>query len=382
MLKNKVTRAFLMLPISLSAIGVKAQDIGWSTIRDLNVEVYAAGLEMPWSMTWLPNGSLLVTEMEGQLKLISNNSSSVVSVSGVPKVYAEGQSGLLDVVLHPNYLENQTIYLSFTEETNGSLELSVVKGILTDDKLVEVEKVFSSQTVTSEKVGHFGGRMMFDSYNYLYLTIGDRRIDPEEDLSTHPSQQLSNHNGTIIRIHDDGTVPTDNPFFNKPGALPEIWSYGHRNAQGLSLALEGDSIWSIEHGPQGGDELNFIEGGENYGWPVIGYGVNYGAGKPIHSAQFYPSMRQPIHYWVPSIAPSSVLVYSGKLFPEWEGDIFVGSLRGQQINRIEINSETNSSSGIVEQVVFDVGRIRDIEEGPDGGIYIASEQYGILRITP
>ena len=215
----------------------------------------------------------------------------------------------------------------------------------------------------------------------MFVSVGDRQAPPSGDLAAHAAQDLSNHNGTIIRLHDDGRVPDDNPFVGRRDALPEIYSYGHRNPQSLAFNPITGDLWDGEHGPQGGDELNIVEAGVNYGWPVVGYGVNYGPGRPIHATQQQDGMEGPKHYWVPSIATSCLMIYGGDLFPEWKGDAFVGGLRGQQLSRVDIN---DAGTMVIndESLMVGIGRVRDVREGPDGAIYVATDSQGILRLTP
>jgi glucose/arabinose dehydrogenase len=225
--------------------------------------------------------------------------------------------------------------------------------------------------------------LAFDRHGFLFITVGDRQAPPRGNLEAHPAQDRSNHHGTIIRLHDDGRVPADNPFVNTPNARPEIWSYGHRNPQGLAIHPETGDLWANEHGPQGGDELNLIQRGRNYGWPVIGYGVNYGSGSPIHESTHRAGMEQPVHYWVPSIATSGLLIYTGDRFPAWRGNIFVGGLAGEQLARLTLDGRRVVGE---ETLVRGMGRIRDVRQGPDGLIYLVIDAEGrrpsVVRLEP
>jgi glucose/arabinose dehydrogenase len=234
----------------------------------------------------------------------------------------------------------------------------------------------------SEGRGHYGSRIAFDGDGYLFFSVGDRQASPSGDLEAHPAQDRSNHHGTINRIHEDGRIPADNPFVGEAGMQPSIWSYGHRNPQGLAFHPETGDLWANEHGPQGGDELNLIEPGKNYGWPVIGYGVNYRSGTAIHEGTHRDGMEQPKHIWVPSIATSGLLIYTGNVFPEWKGSALVGGMAGAQIARVELDGQSADSE---ETLVKGIGRVRDIRQGPDGHIYIAIDAAGgksILRMDP
>ena len=303
---------------------------------------------------------------------------------GIPEVLARGQGGLLDVVPHPDFADNRLIYLSFSRpDTDGvPATTSVVRGTFENDRFTQTDQIFLAQS--EGRPGHFGSRLAFDPEGYLFITVGDRQASPSGDLASHPAQDLSNHHGTLNRLHDDGSVPTDNPFVGEPGALDEIWSYGHRNAQGLAIHPETGAPWLTEHGPQGGDEVNAPMAGLNYGWPVIGYGVNYGSGAIIHSATHMDGMEQPLHIWVPSIGVSGLAFYTGDAFPEWSGDLFAGGMAGQQLARLTIeDGRVVSRENLAERI----GRIRDVRVGPDGYIYLAlddraGEPSSIVRLEP
>ncbi|MGI9249957.1 MAG: PQQ-dependent sugar dehydrogenase [Pseudohongiellaceae bacterium] len=368
-----------ILPTLGLAVFASAQDKHESMLHDFEVSVIAEGLNTPWGMNWLPNGDLLVTERPGRLRVVRNGMLQAAAVEGVPAVHAVNQGGLFDVLPHPEFASNRLLYLSFAAPMGNNSNTTVVRGRFENDRLSDVETIF--QADTQGRDGHYGARMVFDNDGYLFLTIGDRQAAPRGDLPTHPAQDLSNHNGVLIRLHDDGRVPRDNPFVDERGAMPEVWSYGHRNGQGLALHPITGDLWENEHGPQGGDELNLIRPGANYGWPVIGYGVNYGVGLPIHNSQSLDGMEQPEHYWVPSIAVSGLMIYDGELFPGWHGDAFIGGLRGQQVARIDLD-EDGKQVVMEETLLNGIGRVRDIRQGPDDAIYVATENLGILRLTP
>jgi glucose/arabinose dehydrogenase len=239
-----------------------------------------------------------------------------------------------------------------------------------------VQQLFES---VSRGRGHYGGKIAFDKNGFVFLTLGDRQVAPEGDLEKHPAQDLSNHHGTIVRLHDDGKVPADNPFINQGTAKPEIWSYGHRNVQGIAIHPETGDVWANEHGPQGGDEVNLIRKGLNYGWPVIGYGVNYQTGLAIHSGTHRKGMEQPSHIWVPSIGISGMMIYTGDKFPQWRGNMFVGGMVGQQLVRLTMNEQRITA---VEALVPNMGRVRDVRQGLDGFIYLVIDDRDPSKPTP
>lgn len=353
-----------------------------STYHDYRVVTVVDGLENPWSIAFLPGGDMLVTERPGRLRIVRNGALLPTSVPGVPAVFARGQGGLLDVVPHPNFSANRLIYLSFSKPyADSGATTAVVRGRFENDRLTDVQEIF---VAVARGAGHYGSRLAFDRNGFLFITAGDRQVPPRGNLEAHPAQDLSNHHGKIMRVHDDGRVPADNPFVNRPGARPEIWSYGHRNPQGLTIHPETGDVWATEHGPQGGDELNLIRPGANYGWPVIGYGVNYGSGAPIHETRFREGMEPPVHVWVPSIATAGVMVYTGDRFPGWKGSIFVGGMVGEQLARLTMDRQRVR---LEETLVHGMGRIRDVRQGPDGYIYLAIDhrQGGktpVVRLEP
>ncbi len=354
-----------------------------SVFHDYRVVPVVDGLINPWSMAFLPGGDMLVTERPGRLRIVRNGKLLPAAVEGVPGVVARGQGGLLDVVLHPNFASNRLIYLSYSKPTNGdSATTAVGRGRWENDKLVGFADIFVADSKGAP--GHFGSRLAFDRDGFLFVTVGDRMVPPRDDLAAHPAQDITNHHGTINRIFDDGRVPQDNPFVGKAGAKSEIWSYGHRNPQALLVHPETNGVWATEHGPQGGDELNLIQKGLNYGWPVIGFGVNYGAGAAIHASTTKTGMEQPKHIWVPSIAVSGLMVYTGTKFPGWKGSVFAGGLAGEQLARITLDGD---KAELQEVLARRVGRIRDVRQGPDGFIYLAiDDRTGkptpILRLEP
>jgi len=345
-----------------------AQRVYYAAHHDYRVVTVAEGLLRPYSMAWLPSGDMLVTEMPGQLRIVRDGLLLPEAVPGVPEVFYTGQGGLFEVIPHPNFSENRWIYLSYAKEEGDTSVTAVVRGRLENDRLSNVVEIFSPQAAG---FGHYGGKIVFDDEGYLFLTLGERQAPARGDLTAHPAQDLSNHHGVIVRLNDDGSVPDDNPFVGQAGALPEIWSYGHRSPQGLVIHPETGDLWESEHGPQGGDELNLIEPGNNYGWPVIGRGTNYGSiGSPIHGAIGQQGMEQPVHFWVPSIAASGLMVYTGDKFPMWHGSIISGALAGEQLARLHMSDDYREVI-VEETLAYGMGRIRDVRQGPDGYIYLA-----------
>ena len=350
---------------------------------DYRVATVADGLQHPWAVAFLPGGDLLVTERPGRLRVVRNGQLLETPVAGVPAVHAEGQGGLLDVVLHPDFATNRLVYLSFSKPMGGEAgaTTAIIRGRLENDQLANVEELFVAD---SKGNGHYGSRIAFDGNGYMFISIGDRQVPPTGDLLAHPAQDLTNHHGKIIRLHDDGRVPADNPFVNQAGARPEIWTYGHRNVQGLAIHPETGDVWANEHGPQGGDELNLIQAGKNYGWPVVGFGGSYGTGAAIHAGTMRKGMESPVHVWVPSIGISGMMIYSGDQFPEWKGSIFSGGLSGEQVARVVMDGQKS----VMEETLHNgLGRVRDVRQGPDGYIYLAidNRQGGftsVVRLEP
>ena len=383
MIRTSFAFTTLGLFLSLATPVTGQSPVHRSAYHDYRVVTVVEGLERPWSIAFLPAGDMLVTEKPGRLRIVRNGTLLADPVQGVPEVFAEGQGGLLDVVPHPDFASNRLLYLSFSKPIgDGSgATTAVVRGRFEHDRLTDVEEVFEA---VSQGRGHYGSRLAIDGNGYLFITVGDRQAPSRGDLEAHPAQDLSNHHGTTIRLHDDGRIPADNPFVDRADVLPEIWTYGHRNSQGLAIHPETGDIWATEHGPQGGDELNLIRPGVNYGWPVIGYGVNYRTGSAIHEGTHREGMEQPVHFWVPSIATSGLLIYTGDRFPEWRGNLFVGGMGGEQLARLTMDGQRVE---IEETLVHGMGRIRDVRQGPDGYIYLAidnseGEPTPIVRLEP
>jgi len=345
---------------------------------ETKVETVVSGLEHPWGMAFLPDGRILVTERAGRLRIVERGKLLASPVSGLPTIEPIGQGGLLDIVLHPDYQNNGWLYFSYAEPAEGFFTTdygtAVARAKLDGNRLKELQVIFSM----NKKSGggrHFGSRLIFDRDNFLYITTGDRG-------ERERAQDLGDHAGSVIRLHDDGRIPADNPFVKTEGAHAEIYSYGHRNPQGMALHPTTGEVWLHEHGPQGGDEINRILPGRNYGWPVITYGENYVTGTRIGEGTHKPGMEQPLYQWTPSIAPSGMAFYTGDAFKEWRGNLFVGALKFQLLVRLELdgNKVVNEQRLLERQL----GRIRDVRNGPDGFLYLLTDadEGAIVRLLP
>ena len=338
------------------------------------VATLVTGLENPWSIAFLPDGRMLVTERAGRLRLVSHDFKlNPKPIDGLPEVVPQGQGGLFDVVLHPQYAQNGWIYWAYNAPGPGGWGTALARGKLQDHRMTEVQVLFSMQPKTRSGL-HFGGRIVFDQAGLLYLTLGDRG---DKDRA----QKLGDHAGSVIRLHDDGRVPANNPFVNRAGALAEKWTLGNRNMQGAALHPQTGELWTHEHGPQGGDEVNVMRSGINYGWPVITYGVNYGLGTKIGEGQVKAGLEQPLHVWVPSIAPSGMAFVSGSQFPQWQGNLLVGALSGQTLVRLTLEGEKVLGE---ERLLQGRSRLRDVRMGPDGFVYLLTDEAkgALLRLEP
>ena len=368
------TCALMSIALWPTASAVPAQTISTQE-HSFRIVKLAEGLEHPWSLAFLPDGRMLVTERPGRLRIVgADGRLEKRPVRGLPEIAEYGQGGLMDVTLHPRYPQNQLVYLSFAARGPGGVSTEVGRGKFSGNRLEGFEIIFR-QLPKSNAGRHFGSRLVFDQAGFLYITLGDRG-DRER------AQRRDDHAGSVIRLHDDGRVPQDNPFAGKAGWKPEKYTLGNRNIQGAALHPETGTLWTHEHGPQGGDEINVIRAGVNYGWPVITYGREYGTGFSIGEGTQKPGMAQPLYYWVPSIAPSGMAFYAGDKFPRWRGDLFVGALRDRLLVRLRLDGErVVSEERMLEGVL---GRIRDVRGGPDGYLYLLTDSSdGVLaRLEP
>lgn len=349
-----------------------------SSAGPLAVTTVAAGLSHPWSLAFLPEGRMLVTERPGRMRIVEKDGKTSAPLDGVPKVFARGQGGLLDVILDRDFAHNRTIYFSYAEPFDGGGRTAVARAVLdagATPRLAEVRVIYR-QYGPASRGNHFGGRIVQAPDGTLFITNGEHFTD--RDLA----QTLDNDLGKIVRVTPDGDAPKDNPFVGRPGTRPEIWSYGHRNPQGLAINPATGVLWEQEHGPMGGDEINIIEKGANYGWPVVSYGVNYD-GSPVGTGkQRQPGMADPVWHWTPSIAPSGMAFYTGDLFPAWKGSLLNGALKFQLLSRLELK---NGRPVREERLLHELNwRIRDVRQGPDGAIYLLTDEADgrILRIAP
>lgn len=334
------------------------------------IDTVAKGLDVPWGMAFLPDGDLLVTERSGQLFRFSGGKLKAI-ISGVPEVYAQGQGGLMDVVLHPKYKENGWIYISYSQKAAEGGNTAIFRAKLKNNELVEKQELFKAMPNTNSGV-HFGCRLVFDDQGYLYFGVGERG-------KKENAQTLTNHCGKIHRIFDDGRIPPDNPFVNTPGAMQTIYSYGHRNPQGIDIHPVSRRIYNNEHGPRGGDEINLVGKGNNYGWPVITFGINYD-GTIITKETAKEGMEQPVFQWTPSIGPSSMKFVTGTRYPGWKGDILSGSLSFRYLERVHLE---NGKVTEQEKLLENAGRVRNVTVSPDGFIYVATESPGIVvKLVP
>jgi aldose sugar dehydrogenase len=341
----------------------------------VRVETVARGLEHPWALEFLPDGRMLVTERPGRLRLVDRSGRISEPLAGVPEVEVGGQGGLLDVALDPKFAENRLVYLSYAELREGGAGTAVARGRLDEGRLEAVRVIYRQQPKVAGG-NHFGSRLVFARDGKLFVTQGERADYREQ------AQDLSSHLGKIVRINADGSVPDDNPFAGKAGARPEIWSYGHRNIQAAAIHPETGQLWTVEHGARGGDELNHPEAGKNYGWPVITYGVDY-SGLKIGEGTAKEGMEQPVYFWDPVIAPSGMLFYTGDAFPAWKGSVLVGSLQPGALVRLELENGKVAREERYEEGGLGT-RIRDVRQGPDGLVYVLTDEGNgrVLRVLP
>ena len=378
-MKNLVKpKDMLLAGACLAAVAVPAAAARFQSERhDFEAQLVADQLTRPWGMAFLPGGGMLITEKAGSLRLLDAEGLRPAPVAEFPEVRDGGQGGLLGLALDPDFAANRRVYMAYTTgafsaEGRGT---EVIRGELRGLALVNVETIFIAQPKERSYPNHYGARLAFDGDGALFISVGDR-------VREDSAQTLISHLGSLVRVNPDGSPPPDNPFIATPGARPEIYTYGNRNIQGLAFQPGTGLLWSHEHGPQGGDELNVMRPGVNYGWPVITYGVNYGTGTKIGEGTEKPGMAQPVHVWIPSIAPSGMAFYTGEHFPHWRGNLFVGSLAFGQLARLELQGEAVSHEERLFNYEF--GRIRDVKQGPDGFLYfLTDEEDGKLyRLIP
>jgi glucose/arabinose dehydrogenase len=372
-----LSAAILLAATFLIATKTRGGDTTFaSSAGQLEVQTVASGLVHPWSLAFLPDGKMLVTERPGRMRIVTVEGQLSPPLKGVPEAWASGQGGLLDVITDKAFAQNKTIYFCFSERTSGGGRTAVARAKLNDGdgRLDEVKIIFRQDGPLSSG-NHYGCRIVQANDGNLFVTLGEHFSYRNE------AQNLGNHLGKLIRITPDGAAPPDNPFVGRDGAKPEIWSLGHRNEQGLAINPASGELWEIEHGPRGGDEVNIIAKGKNYGWPVIGYGIDY-SGAKIHETTAKDGMEQPIKYWVPSIAPSGMAFYTGKLFPKWNGSLFTGALAGKMLVRLSLNGNTVTGEERLLQNLYE--RIRDVRQGPDGALWLLTDNPAgrILRVSP
>ena len=374
----KIVQIFLFIALFI-VLPLVADDSDWDdSIHNtekvsFQVQTYIDGFDIPWGMAFMPDKRMLVTDRIGDIWIVAKDGTDKVKVIGeVPIVRSKGQGGMLDVEIHPDFINNSFIYLTYSDISDNKFHTSLIRAKLVNNQLVDSEVIFRpKEQFFTKKTIHYGSRIVFDDDGFIYFSIGDRG---DRDLA----QNLDMPNGKMYRIYDDGTIPIDNPFYYTKGAIKSIWSYGHRNAQGLAIHPLTRQIWEAEHGPRGGDEVNIILKGHNYGWPVITYGKNY-SGTIISRFTHKEGMDQPIFHWTPSIAVCGIVFYDGDQFPEWKNNLLATSLKFERLHRIELDG----LNMVKDEIIFEAGsRVRDVEIGPNGMIYVALEDPGrIVKIS-
>jgi aldose sugar dehydrogenase len=350
----------------------KLSPVNTSEAQKFQIDTLAKGLVNPWGLAFLPDGKILITERKGEILIFKDGKILDEKIQQVPAVYANGQGGLLDIQLHPDFENNQWIYLSYSKPGEVGGATTIARAKLIGNTLTDLQEIFVAQPFVDSGL-HFGSRIVFDGDGHIFFSCGERGTKEN-------SQTLENHLGKIIRLNEDGSVPSDNPFVNTTNAKPEIWSYGHRNPQGLYFDKTSKNLWEVEHGPKGGDELNRVEKGKNYGWPVITYGINYD-GTPITDVTSKEGMEQPVYYWVPSIATCGMTLVTGDKYPGWKNDVLVGGLILTHVARVDLDGDWNSVK--YEKLMDKVGRVRLVTQSPDGYLYVLTESPGLLlKILP
>jgi glucose/arabinose dehydrogenase len=370
---------------SIASIGIQLDAV--AADQEFHIVTVAEGLKDPWAIAVLPDGDILVTEKAGTLRLIRDGVLLDAPIAGTPNVRSGGQGGLMDLVAAPDFAESRWLYMTIAkandDDSRGTTAL--VRARFDGTRLIDLEELLEA-SAWEEARSHYGTRIAFDPNGHVFLTLADRSAfyKTGRDLSEHPAQRLDNHMGKILRLNVDGSVPSDNPFVGRVGALPEIWTLGHRDPQGIAYRPETGGMWSVEHGPLGGDELNLLEPGVNYGWPIVSKGGNYTDVTGFASVPSREGIREPVYFWRESIAPSNVMFYRGEAFPEWRGAAFISGLVGMRLTKVVFDGDTVAD---VATVVDGLGRIRDVHEGPDGFIYLAitageGVEAPILRLEP
>ena len=371
-MKNSIAFLIFVLVLSQYSCSQKQdKEIHEPTETLVSPEPVVRDIPDPWAIAFLPDGSMLITQKSG--KLVHFNNGKKATVSNLPEIYNRGQGGLMDIVIDPDYSDNGWIYISYASPSGDGEggNTAIMRAKLKDNSLIDEELLYKASPNTTNG-NHFGSRIAFDNAGHLYFSAGERG-----ERDTNP-QDITRDNGKIYRLNTDGSIPSDNPFVNEPGAKAAIYSYGHRNPQGLIKNPQTGEIWEHEHGPQGGDEINIIQKGKNYGWPVITYGINY-SGTPITDKTEMPGMEQPLYYWVPSIAPSGMAYITSDKYPQWKGNLLVGSLKFHYLERLELKDKKVVYR---EKLLEDIGRVRDVRQAPDGYIYVAVEGKGIFKLVP
>lgn len=350
---------------------VVGQEENRESSQAFKVDTISTDLNSIWGMAFLPDGRILLNEKEGVIRIVQDGKLLDEKVENVPEVYYQGQGGLLDIQLHPQYEENGWIYISYSKAVGNGAITALTRARLDGNRLVDVEEIFLTEPVVRSS-HHFGSRIAFDNDGYLYITVGERGTKEN-------AQDLSNHYGKVHRLFDDGSIPEDNPFVGVANAKGSIWTYGNRNMQGLYYDADTDILWEHEHGPKGGDELNIIEKGKNYGWPVITYGVDYD-NSIISDLTEKEGMEQPVHYWVPSIAVCGMTMVKGDMFPDWEGNLLVGALAQKHVARLKLDGTKVVEE---ERLLQDIARVRSVAQSSEGHIYVGTEGPGmLLRLSP
>ncbi|MDH5408139.1 MAG: PQQ-dependent sugar dehydrogenase [Gammaproteobacteria bacterium] len=362
---------FYLIALTPFSVNAAPPQIIKSEQVSFKLEKIIDGLGIPWGMVFISDKQILITEREGDIKLLNTQTKTVTVLKGAPKIFAHGQGGLLDVAVPPDFTAGSWIYFTFVRNNNDEGVTVLARARLTGNTLTQWQDLLVTQSAT-DTGRHFGSRIAFDEKGYVYFGVGDRGERPN-------GQNLKTHAGSVMRLYRDGRVPKDNPFYQRKDALPEIWSYGHRNPQGMAYDATHKRLWLIEHGPRGGDEINLVLPGRNYGWPVISYGKEYWGPVAVGEGTHHKGMEQPIKQYTPSIAPGSLLHYSGKAFPAWRGNLLTGALKLQHINRVTLNHEAKAIKE--ERLLSDLNeRIRALIEGPQGWIYFSTDSGKIYVI--